>query len=167
MFNIIENKVFLISRRCTALATRIKIKIAYNTEIRKEIDELYRLMDKVALAKWALSIAKHILETVDIDYKSIDEIVDGFRVNELWQIKKATIHEVRQAGFKIHKIARESDNEITKTALRVVGQAVSSGHMREHAMVASDYAVKVIGLVNSSSIEAISIERKWQILELS
>jgi len=34
-------------------------------------------------------------------------------------------------------------------------------------MVASDYAVKVIGLVNSISIEAISIERKWQILELS
>ena len=45
------------------------------------------------------------------------------------------MHDVRQAGVKIHKVARESNSEIKKTALRVVGQAVGSGHMREHAIV--------------------------------
>ena len=57
------------------------------------------------------------------------------------------MHDVRQAGFRIHKIARENNSEIKKTALRAAGQAVASGHMREHAMVASDYAVKTIGLI--------------------
>lgn len=33
-------------------------------------------------------------------------------------------------------------------------------------MVASDYAVKVIGLLNFYNIEAITAEREWQLLEL-
>jgi hypothetical protein len=76
------------------------------------------------------------------------------------------MHDVRQAGFKIHKIARECDSEIKKTALRVVGQAVGSGHMKEHAMVASDYAIKTIGLINSNNMEAITLEREWQLNEI-
>jgi hypothetical protein len=123
-------------------------------------------MDQISLAKWSLSMAKHILKTVDIDYKTIDEIVEGFRINELWQVKETKMHDVRQAGFKIHKIARECDSEIKKTALRVVGQAVGSGHMKEHAMVASDYAIKTIGLINSNNMEAITLEREWQLNEI-
>ena len=126
------------------MSTKVKIKIKDNNELRKEIDELYENVDQIYLAKWSLSMAKHILQIIDIDYESIDEIVEGFKVNELWQVKKARMHDVRQAAFKIHKIARECDSEIKKTALRVAGQAVASGHMKEHAMVASDYAVKTI-----------------------
>ncbi len=61
-------------------------------------------------------MAKHILDIADIDYNSIDAIVDGFMVNELCQTGKARMHDVRQSGFKIHKIARECDSEIKKTA---------------------------------------------------
>jgi len=39
------------------------------------------------------------------------------------------MYDARQSGFKIHKLARGCDSEIKKTALRVVGQAVSSVHM--------------------------------------
>ena len=148
------------------MATKVKIKIKDNSELRKEIDELYEDMDKISLAKWSLSMAKNILKAADIDYETIDEIVEGFRINELWQIKEARMHDLRQAGFRIHKIARECDSEIKKTALRVVGQAVGSGHMKEHAMVASDYAIKTIGLINSNDIEAITLEREWQLNEI-
>lgn len=148
------------------MPTKVKIRIKDNSEVRAKIDELYEKMNQVDLAKWSLIIAKHILDTVDIDYNLIDAIVDGFIVNELWQTGKARMHDVRQAGLKIHKIARESDSEIKKTALRVVGQAVSSGHMREHAMVASDYAIKTIGLISSNDIDAITFEREWQLNEL-
>jgi len=148
------------------MQTKVKIRIIDNSEVRAKIDELYEKVSQVDLAKWSLLMAKHILDTVDIDYNSIDVIVDGFRVNELWQRGKVRMYDVRQAGFKIHKIARECDSEIKKTALRVVGQAVSSGHMREHAMVASDYAIKTIGLISSNDIDAITFERKWQLNEL-
>nr|WP_251006159.1 hypothetical protein [Carnobacterium sp. ISL-102] len=38
--------------------------------------------------------------------------------------------------------------------------------MREHAMVASDYAVKTIGLLNSNNINAVTHEREFQLNEL-
>lgn len=148
------------------MSSKVKIKIEDNIELRMKIDELYEKTNQVDLAKWSLLMAKHILEIVDIDYHSIAEIENGFKVDELWQIGQARVHDVRQAGFKIHKLARESDSDIKKTALRVVGQAVGSGHMKEHAMVASDYAIKTINLIRPIDFEAITKEREWQLKEL-
>ena len=77
------------------------------------------------------------------------------------------MHDVRQAGFQIHQLAKNAQDIVTQTALRVVGQAVAAGHMREHAMVASDYAVKVINLRFSNDMDAVRQERLWQIETLS
>ena len=148
------------------MSTKVKIKIEDNSELRTKIDELYEKTNQVDLAKWSLLMAKHILDIVDIDYRSVEEIVNGFKVNELWQIGEARMYDVRQAGFKIHKLARDSDSDIKKTALRVVGQAVGSGHMREHAMVASDYTIKTINLISPNDFDAITKEREWQLNEL-
>ncbi|SFP74222.1 putative immunity protein [Caldicoprobacter faecalis] len=143
-----------------------KIKIKDNSELREQICKLYEKASQISLAKWSLAMAKHILDIAGIDFNSIEEIVEGFKINELWQGGKARVYDVRQAGFKIHKVAREYDSEIKRTALRVAGHAVASGHMKEHAMVASDYAVKVIGLISSNDIDEITFEREWQLKEL-
>lgn len=148
------------------MATKVKMKIEDNTDLRLKIDKLYEKTSQIDLAKWSLAIAKHSLTLAAIDYYCVDEVMDGFKTNELWQIGEARIHDVRQASFNIHKIARESDSEIKKTALRVAAQAVGSGHIREHAMVASDYAVKLINLIRPKDFKAISQEREWQYNEL-
>lgn len=74
--------------------------------------------------------------------------------------------EVRQAGFKIHVIARSCETEVARNAIRTVGQAVGVGHMKEHAMVCSDYAIKTIQLAFSNAKERITEERKWQLKTL-
>lgn len=148
------------------MATQVKIKIIDDAELRSEIDSVYENTEQVVLAKWSLEMAKHIMELVGIDYTQIDAVLEGFKVNELWQVGEARMHDARQVGFKIHKVARESDSEIEKVAFRVVGQAVASGHMREHAMVASDYAIKTINLLNPNEFEAVTEERVWQLNEL-
>lgn len=148
------------------MPTKAKIKVADNGELRADLDELYEKTSQVDLAKWSLLLAKHILGIAGIDYTSIVEIVDGFRVNEQWQTGEARMHDVRQAGFKIHQLARGCDSEVKKAALRAAGQAVASGHMREHAIVASDYAVKTVGLISSNDPGAITREREWQLSEL-
>lgn len=74
--------------------------------------------------------------------------------------------EVRKAGFKIHEEARKCKTEITKNILITAGQAVGVGHMREHAMVCSDYAIKVIQLFYANDLNRITQERNWQINEL-
>lgn len=148
------------------MATKVKIKIGDNSELRMKIDKLYEKTNQVELAKWSLIIAKHILDMVGMDYHSAEEIFNGFEVNELWQLGKARMHDVRQAAFQIHKLARESSSEINKTALKVSGHAVASGHMKEHAMVASDYAIKVITMLYPDDLGSVTKEREWQIKEL-
>jgi len=39
--------------------------------------------------------------------------------------------------------------------------------MKEHAIVASDYAIKTIGLITNNNMDAITKERKWQLNELN
>jgi len=148
------------------MPTKPKIKITDNTALRAEIDNLYERTGQLHLAQWSLSMAKRILKIADIDFLSVDAIAEGFKVNELWQEGKVRMYDVRQASFRVHQIARNCENEIKKAALRTAGQAIGSGHMKEHAMVASDYAIKTIGLLNANNMEAITDERLWQLEEL-
>lgn len=148
------------------MATRTKIKIFDTVELRKILDDAYEKSSQVTLCKYALSLATHILTTIEYDDMNHPIIRNGFAVNKRWQIGKACMHDVRQAGFQIHQFAKSSQNIVTQTALRVVGQAVSAGHMPEHAMVASDYAIKVINLLFPDDVNAVRQERLWQIAQL-
>ncbi|MDE7105630.1 MAG: hypothetical protein K2O22_00515 [Anaeroplasmataceae bacterium] len=140
-----------------------KIKIVDKDNLRNEIDNIYLSQNQVTLAKWSLELAKHIIELTHFDIGKYPEIQEGIAKNELWQIGKARMHDVRQISFKIHRIAREQKDELSKTILRVIGHAVASGHMKEHSMVASDYAVKVINLLYNNDLEKITEERLWQL----
>ena len=148
------------------MATRTKIKIVDNSDLRAEIDKLYEQTNRIDLAKWAINCAKNVLTLSDTEEPDMTAIENGFRISELWQSGKATIHEVRQAGFIIHEAARQCKSEITKTAIRACGQAVGVGHRREHAMVCSDYAIKTIQLAFPNQIHKITQERQWQLNEL-
>ncbi len=143
-----------------------KIKIVDNDEIRSEIDEIYEEQNQVILVKWSLEMAKHIIEITNLDISKYPEIHEGFIVNELWQNNQARKHDVRQAGFEIHKIAREQNDEVIKNVFRVIGQAVGSGHMKEHSIVASDYAIKVINLIYPTNMSKVNEERNWQLDKL-
>lgn len=148
------------------MSTKVKIKIKDEVLLRAKIDAVYETSDQIILARWSLMMAKHILELVKIPYENNTIIADGFETNVSWQNGKVRMYDVRQVGFKIHQLARTRENEIEKTALRVVGQAVGSVHMREHAMVASDYSIKVINLINPDCLKAVSDERQWQLDKL-
>ncbi|MDE6656838.1 MAG: hypothetical protein K2J85_07590 [Anaeroplasmataceae bacterium] len=139
-----------------------KIKIVDNDELRNEIDSIYSSLNQVSIAKWALELAKHIILITNLNASEYPEIQEGFDTNELWQKGKARMYDVRQISFKIHRIAREQDDELSKNIFRVIGHAVASGHMKEHAMVASDYAIKVIDLLYMNDLEKIKEERMWQ-----
>lgn len=143
-----------------------KIKIVDNDEIRSRIDKIYEELDQVVLAKWSLEMAKHVIEITNLDVNKYPEINEGFKIIELWQSNQARMYDVRQVGFKIHKTAREQNDEVIKNVFRVIGQAVGSGHMKEHSMVAGDYAVKVINLMYSNNMDKVNAERNWQLNKL-
>ena len=145
------------------MATKAKIKIKDIVELREQLDQIYENKSQIDLARWALDLAKHILSLVGYDYEYESVIMDGFDTNEKWQKGEARMHDVRQAGFKVHRLAKESTNVILQAALRVAGQAIGTGHMQEHVMVASDYAIKVMNLKYPDDMEVVKAEREWQI----
>lgn len=149
------------------MASKPKIKIIDNTELREEIEKNADLISQVNLAKWAIGIAKLMLPYLEKEFPDSERITNGFETNELWQKGKATVHQVRQSGFKVHEVARECKGETAKAAARTVGQAVGVGHMRGHAMMATDYAVKVINLAFNNDITRVTEEREWQLNELN
>lgn len=132
-------------------------------ELRKKLDQIYENKSQVDLAKWALQLSKYIFSLIDYNYENDSAIVDGFAINEKWQLGEVRMHDVRQAGFKVHQLARESKDPVIQSAIRVAGQAIGTGHMREHAMVASDYAIKVVNLKYPNDIEVVEKLREWQI----
>lgn len=145
------------------MSTKVKIKILDDVALRTVLDGKYETASQIKMCKYALALAKHILEVVQ--YEDIDNVIiqDGFKTNKEWQRGNARMHDVRQVGFRIHQLAKECNNLLIQSALRVVGQAVATGHMKEHAMVASDYAVKVINIKYPNDLKAVQQERKWQI----
>lgn len=143
-----------------------KIKIVDDLSLRAEIEQTIEKVSHVQLAQWALSIARHVMSYLEQDLPNVEQVEQAFKVNELWQAGQATVHQVRQAGLQIHKVARQCQNEIAKTAARTAGQAVAVGHMKEHAIVTSDYAIKVIGLASDNNITSITEERIWQLEQL-
>ena len=145
--------------------SKVKIKINDVDELRNELDKIYESSSQVDLAKWSISLAKHIFFTFFVDYKN-NVVLNGFKVNEDWQIGEARMYDVRLAGFKVHELARNESDSIKSTAFRVAGQAVGSGHMREHSMVASDYAIKVINLLYPNELNQVKEKRIWQINKL-
>lgn len=147
--------------------TKVKIKINDIPELRTSLDVIYEGKTQIQLAQWSLNLAEHILTVVGYDYEAADSVIQyGFATNRQWQAGKARMFDVRQAGFKVHQLAKVCNDPVIQAALRVAGQAVGTGHMREHAMVASDYAIKTINLKYPNDMNAVRTEREWQIASL-
>ncbi|MGT2715399.1 putative immunity protein [Streptococcus respiraculi] len=149
------------------MATVVKIKIEDVSELRKKLDSLYDNSSQKEIAQWSLKIAQRVLEKYAPSYVTNQIILDGFSMNRNWQQDiNIKMYDVRQAGFAIHRLAKAQESEIIRTALRVVGQACASAHMKEHGMVASDYAIKCCNIVYPNDQETVKRERIWQIKEL-
>ncbi|MBR2668367.1 MAG: hypothetical protein IKE36_01070 [Solobacterium sp.] len=146
--------------------TRAKIKIVDDARLREELDREYETSSQVQLCRYALLLASRILAMVNDPALDNDTVKEGFLINEQWQKGNASVHDVRQVCFKIHQLAKTSEDMTVSTALRVAGHAAATAHMREHAMVASDYAVKVINLLYPDRMDMVETERLWQIKQL-
>ncbi|PAB00758.1 putative immunity protein [Enterococcus canintestini] len=142
-----------------------KIKIIDNLAKRNELEHIVNKLPQRNLAIWARKNAEKFISYIDIgDAKQKNEIISKTTAI-LYKRIDAQINafELRNAGFLANTLAKESVNEISKFSARVYAQAIATGHMRGHAIVSSDYAIKVINLLRNNVDEAIN-ERNKQIL---
>jgi len=130
-------------------------------DLRKELISIYAKKSHIQLVEFGIMLTHHIIEVTHFTPDAL--IHTAFEVSKKWLNSEVSINDVRQIGFKIHELARRSKDATIQTIYRVIGHALSSAHMKEHAIVASDYAIKVINLLYLDDIEAVKNEREVQI----
>ena len=81
------------------MPTRVKITINDDSAGRAMLDALYEGASQVALCRYALRLAAHIMETAGYNDPRNPAITAGFAANRQWQAGVARMHDVRQAGF--------------------------------------------------------------------
>lgn len=142
-----------------------KIKISDDVAKRSELEQLLELLPQRELAIWAIKNAERFISYIDInDETSKCDIVS--KTSDILQKRinsEISAFELRNAGFLANTLAKNSVNEISKFSSRVYAQAIATGHMRGHAIVSSDYAVKVVNLLHNRDVDEVSNERNKQI----
>lgn len=147
------------------LPTKYKIKTQDSADLRLELEELLETLPQKDLATWAIQNSKDFLKYIDIDDESLKEsiIIEASKALEERIEAKLSAHQLRQAGFLANKLSQQSINDVSKFSARVFAQAVAVGHMRRHAIVSSDYAIKVVNILYPHDEQAVLKEREKQI----
>lgn len=140
-----------------------KIKVTDIPQKRLELEKLLEQLPHKEIARWAVENARRFIEDIEnfADKESILE--ETLNVFQQRLEGKISAYQLRQAGFLANTLSKRSKADISKFAARVYAQAIASAHMRGHAMVSSDYAIKVIQLKDPKDLDRVRVERERQI----
>ena len=140
-----------------------KIKVTDIPQKRLELEKLLEQLPHKEVARWAVENTRRFIEDIEsfADKESILE--ETLNVFQQRLEGKISAYQLRQAGFLANTLSKRSKADISKFAARVYAQAIASAHMRGHAMVSSDYAIKVIQLKDPKDIDRVRVERERQI----
>ncbi len=136
------------------IPTPYKVSIKDNLDKRIELEQILETLPQRELARWAIENAEIFIEYIDIDNEDFKySIIQSSREILFRRINnEVNDYHLRQAGFLANTLAKKSVNDISKCSARVFAQAISTGHMRGHAIVSSDYAVKVKNLISDCDV---------------
>ena len=140
-----------------------KIKVIDNIELRNEIEVMLEKMSQKLLARWALKVAEKYLNHLDSHLKNDPRINLGIETLEKRIEGSISAYDLRKVGFVVNELAKESKTDVSKYSARSLAQAIATGHMRGHALVSSDYAIKAVNLLTESSLAASTNERERQL----
>lgn len=140
-----------------------KIKIVDDTQLRNLIEERIESLPQKEVAKWALELSLEYLVFLDEHLKDDPRINLGIETLEERIEGSKRAYDLRQVGFLVNQLAKESKTDRSKYSARTFAQAIATGHMRGHAMVCSDYAIKVTNGLTDNSLEMATKERERQL----
>ncbi|MNO34128.1 hypothetical protein D3C76_241560 [compost metagenome] len=143
-----------------------KLKIGDNIALRNQLEETLEKLPQKDLAKWALRVAVEHLKHLDQHLVNDPRIDLGIETLEKRITGDIRAFDLRKVGFIVNELAKESTSEPSKYAARSFAQAIATGHMRGHAIVSSDYAVKLVNYIskNDDSVaETATKERERQL----
>ena len=99
--------------------TKTKIRILDDPVLRELLDEEYEKSSQARMCRYALKLSEHIMELAQYSQRDEAVIREAYEVIEQRLKGQESMQAVRRAAFRIHQLARTSDDLITSTALRV------------------------------------------------
>jgi hypothetical protein len=117
--------------------------------------------DHKAISRYSVLLGTHVLEVTGVQHDAtIDEC---FAVNEQWQAGTVPFQAARNVAGRLLRLAREEQNPLRVTVLRVMAQVANTPHVKRHALIASDYAIKAINVLYPHNSDEVRRERETQI----
>ncbi|EGG91220.1 hypothetical protein HMPREF0491_00401 [Lachnospiraceae oral taxon 107 str. F0167] len=147
------------------IPSKYKIKINDDLEKRIELELILEKLPQYYLSYWAITNAKRYIDDININNENLKNsiIEETLKALENRIEGKINAYNLRKAGFLANTLSKKSVSEVSKYAARVFAQAIATGHMRGHAIVSSDYAIKVINLKYTNNYNIVINERNIQI----
>jgi hypothetical protein len=135
-------------------------------ELRSELENIFNSKNHKAMVRYCLLLGQHILKITSIE--PCNEIMESFEINKKWLNGEtgkgfAKFQIARNAAGKLLDLARNEKDPIQQKIYRVMAQIANSPHVKNHALWASDYAIKLINTIYPNNFGEVKREREKQI----
>ncbi len=117
--------------------------------------------DHHRISRYSMLLGGHVLELTGIQRDETME--ECFTINQRWQEGKVNFQAARDVAGKMLDFAREEKDPVRVKVLRVMAQVANTPHVKRHALIASDYAVKLVNVMYPQNLEEVRKEREVQI----
>lgn len=132
--------------------------------LKEKLISVYETKSHKDVSRYSLLLAEHALA---LSGMPANETVEScFSVCRAWQEGDAKFQEARQVAFALHRLAREETDPVYVLVYRTLGQIAATPHVKRHALVASDYAVKLVNRMFPGNLEKVREMRETQIFLL-
>jgi hypothetical protein len=131
-------------------------------ELQEQLIAVYETKSHKDVSRYSLLLAEHVLS---LSGMLRNETVEAcFSVSRAWQEGNAKFQEARQVAFALHRLAREEPDPVFVLVYRTLGQIAATPHVKRHALVASDYAVKLVNRMFPHDMDKVREMRETQIV---
>ncbi|MDR1325229.1 MAG: hypothetical protein LBK00_04250 [Treponema sp.] len=135
-------------------------------ELRIELGELFDHKSHKEMVAYSLLLGQHILNITNME--RCDEIMECFEINKKWLNGEtgkgfAKFQIARNAAGKLLNLARDEKDPIKENIYRIMAQIANTPHVKNHALWASDYVIKLINKLYPNNFDEIKKERELQI----
>ena len=130
-------------------------------ELKEKLISVYETKSHKDVSLYSLLLAEHVLA---LSGMPTNETIDScFSVCRAWQAGEVKFQAARQVAFALHRLAREEPDPVYVLVYRTLGQIAATPHVKRHALIASDYAVKLINRMFPGDLEKVREMREKQI----
>jgi hypothetical protein len=135
-------------------------------DLRIELENICNSKGHKEMVNYGLLLGHHIL--IMTNTEPCDEILESFEINKKWLNGEtgkgfAKFQIARNAAGKLLGLARNEKDPIKEKMYRVIAQIANTPHVKNHALWASDYAVKLINTMYPNNFDEVKKERETQI----